>query len=165
MEVMTLAQRKAAKLSKLTSQDAKEPGPSIQNVTVDEAIKMVSEPTMPVQAASAQATSAQAPSTQTVSAPTVKAESTPEKMSQAQTGSLTAAQILELAAKHGLKLQAPKKEYVKHTYSVTVDSKALFKKYCDVLGFSMQDAMEEAMQDFFKKHALEYTRVKQAKSV
>ena len=70
-----------------------------------------------------------------------------------------------LAAKHGLKLQAPKKEFVKHTYSVTTDSKALFKKYCDTLGYNMQDAMEESLLDFFKKHALEYSRVKEAKNI
>ena len=77
---------------------------------------------------------------------------------------LSAQDIINLAAKHGLTLQAPKREFIKHTYSVTTDSKALFKKYCDTLGINMQDAMEEALQGFFKKHALEYTRIKEAKN-
>ncbi len=72
-------------------------------------------------------------------------------------------QIILLAQKHGLKFEGMKKEFVKHTYSVTLDSKTLFKKYCDTLGLNMQDAMDEALQDFFKKHALEYNRVKEAK--
>ena len=72
-------------------------------------------------------------------------------------------QIILLAQKHGLKFEGMKKEFVKHTYSVTLDAKTLFKKYCDTLGLNMQDAMDEALQDFFKKHALEYNRVKEAK--
>ena len=72
-------------------------------------------------------------------------------------------QIIALAQKHGLKFEGMKKEFVKHTYSVTLDSKNLFKKYCDVLGLNMQDAMDEALQDFFKKHSLEYKKVSEAK--
>lgn len=72
-------------------------------------------------------------------------------------------EIIALAQKMGLKFEAQKPEFTKHTYSVTKDSKSLFKKYCDVLGYNMQDAMEESLQDFFKKHALEYARVSEAK--
>jgi hypothetical protein len=147
---MTLAQRKAARMNKVATNDSvvgnNESASSIQNVTVEEAIKMTA-PTSPEQPKAA-----------------ATAGSQQERSNPLAGATLSAQDILELAAKHGLKLQSPKKEYVKHTYSVTVESKALFKKYCDVLGINMQDAMEEAMQDFFKKHGLEYTRVKQAKN-
>lgn len=155
MEMMTIAQRKAAKLNKIQSDSTNsvsiEPK-SIQNMTVDEASKLIAGNTnvnIPVTALEIKVSQPSITSTAPVSA--------------AQPA-LSASEILELAAKHGLKLQAPKKEFVKHTYSVTTESKALFKKYCDVLGLNMQDAMEEALQEFFKKHALEYSRVKEAKN-
>ena len=155
MEMMTIAQRKAAKLNKIQSDSTNsvsiEPK-SIQNMTVDEASKLIA-----VEA--------------TVNLPVTAQEiivnrpvHTPTPPVSASQPALSASEILELAAKHGLKLQAPKKEFVKHTYSVTTESKALFKKYCDVLGLNMQDAMEEALQMFFKKNALEYSRVKEAKN-
>ena len=101
-----------------------------------------------------------APITPTTARATVMSSDTVVKSAS---DTLSKDQIIMLAQKHGLKFEGMKKEFVKHTYSVTLDSKTLFKKYCDTLGLNMQDAMDEALQDFFKKHALEYNRVKEAK--
>jgi hypothetical protein len=150
MEMMTIAQRKAAKLNKLQNSETapvSTQSVSIQNMTVNEASRLL--------AGEGKVES------QVIETKSITPSAAPVSAAQPN---LSAAEILELAAKHGLVLQAPKKEFTKHTYSVTVDSKNLFKKYCDVLGMSMQDAMEESMQDFFKKHALEYSRIKSVKN-
>jgi hypothetical protein len=162
MEMMTLAQRKAAKLSKSANTDpniSEAANQAIHNVTVEEAIQITKDAKGTTEMAQTPA-----PAFTQAQAQPIAPSSIAAPMGKGRSSELSASDILELARKHGLTLQAPKKEYVKHTYSVTVDSKALFKKYCDTLGVNMQDAMEEAMQDFFKKHAIEYTRVKQAKN-
>lgn len=157
MEIVTIAQRKAAKkanlmISEQNTGSTTNVGASLPNITVEGAIKAHS-------------------AISTNNSEVIETSRTQENISNGAGAMranaqpiMTSQEILELAAKHGLKLQAPKKEFVKHTYSVTTESKALFKKYCDVLGINMQDAMEEALQNFFKKHALEYTRVKEAKN-
>lgn len=76
---------------------------------------------------------------------------------------LSKEEILNLAKLHGLKFESQKKIYIKHTYAVTEEAKATFKQYCDHLGFSLQDAMSEALEDFFKKYKVEYLKVKEAK--
>lgn len=68
--------------------------------------------------------------------------------------------LIELARKKGLSLEQ-KKIWVKHSYTVTPDDRIKFKEYCRVLGYKMQDAMEEALSDFFKKHESRYNKLSQ----
>ncbi len=129
----TLAQRKAAKKSTVSASVERDSLPAVSEVvnhTVD-------------------------------SKPVLSVGETPVLVApQPPTSTMTKEDIIKLAQLHGLKFEGQKKTFVKHTYSVVLESKDLFKKYCDTLGVNMQDAMEEALQDFFKKHALEYSRVR-----
>lgn len=72
--------------------------------------------------------------------------------------------LIALARKMGLELTAPKKIWIKHSYSVTPESKEKFSKYCDVLGIKMQDGLEEALQDWFKKGEVEFKAISHAKN-
>ena len=71
--------------------------------------------------------------------------------------------LIALARTMGLELSTPKKIWIKHSYSVTPDSKDKFSKYCDVLGIKMQDGLEEALQDWFKKKENEFKAISDAK--
>lgn len=71
--------------------------------------------------------------------------------------------LIALARSMGLELTAKKKLWIKHSYSVTPESKEKFTNYCDVLGIKMQDGLEEAFQDWFKKKEVEFQAVSNAK--
>jgi len=68
--------------------------------------------------------------------------------------------ILRMAQEAGLQLAIPRKEYVKHSYSVTVATREKFKERCRILGKTMADGFEEAMEDFFRKTDKEFARRK-----
>lgn len=71
--------------------------------------------------------------------------------------------LMELARQAGFEVSEPKKEFIKHTYSVTKDQKNNFKEYCEVLGIAMQDGLYEALEMFFQKHAEDFKRIKSIK--
>ena len=64
-----------------------------------------------------------------------------------------------MAERLGFVIKKPRTEFIKHTYSVTPENKEKMKKYCDSLGFSLQDAMAEAMELFFDKHKDDFQAV------
>jgi hypothetical protein len=72
--------------------------------------------------------------------------------------------LFAIARSMGLELKAPKKIWIKHSYSVTPESKQKFADYCDVLGIKMQDGLEEALQEWFLKKEAEFKAVSKAKS-
>ena len=67
--------------------------------------------------------------------------------------------LREMAKSLGVEISL-KRNWTKHTYTVTQENKILFDKYCSALDLKIQDAMEEAMSDWFKKHKKEYDEVK-----
>lgn len=72
--------------------------------------------------------------------------------------------LIALARSMGLELASPKKIWIKHSYSVTPETKQKFSDYCDVLGIKMQDGLEEAFQEWFKKKESEFKAVSDAKN-
>jgi hypothetical protein len=77
--------------------------------------------------------------------------------------SMNREKLIEIAKSMGLEVVTPKKLWIKHSYSVTPESKEKFSKYCETLGIKMQDGLEEAFQDWFKKKELEFTAIINAK--
>jgi hypothetical protein len=71
--------------------------------------------------------------------------------------------LIALAKTMGLELAAPKKIWIKHSYSVTPESKEKFSKYCEILGIKMQDGLEDALNDWFKKKENEFQAIVEAK--
>lgn len=74
-------------------------------------------------------------------------------------------QLAELAAAMGLEVREPKKLWIKHSYSITPEAKAKFNAVCETLGIKLQDGLDEALQDFFRKKESEFGRVTRAKGV
>jgi hypothetical protein len=71
--------------------------------------------------------------------------------------------LAKLASEMGFELAKPKREFTKHTYSITPWHKDTMKQFTDVLGFAMQDAVCEAFDLFFAKHQAEFDAVRKAK--
>lgn len=71
--------------------------------------------------------------------------------------------LAKMARELGYELAQPKREFTKHTYSVTPHHKETMKRYVDVLGMAMQDAVCEAFDLFFAKHQAEFENVRKAK--
>ena len=61
--------------------------------------------------------------------------------------------LIAMAAKAGLVLAKPKKEYVKHSYSVTSETRDRFKKHCKQIDKTMAEAFEEALTEYIAKGA------------
>lgn len=101
-------------------------------------------------------TSAQSP-VPAASKPRIKALSTAGTAFNKET-------LLAMAKTMGLELAAAKKIWIKHSFSITPETKEGFQKRCHALGFKMQDAMEEALLDWFSKHEHEYQAITEAKS-
>jgi hypothetical protein len=76
-------------------------------------------------------------------------------MEKSKTAPVTGSTINELTQ--------PKREFTKHTYSVTPHHKETMRQYVDVLGIAMQDAVCEAFDLFFAKHLAEFENVRKAK--
>ena len=166
MEVnyQTLAQRKAAKRSQMETHNTGNSTSQTESVHFVSNEMHVPNVTLPAAVTTVQAaiqTAQEVVAPQAIASPPAAAHTIEARPSQPN-GSLSKDDIIKLAQSHGLKFEGARREFVKHTYSVTLESKALFKKYCDTLGYNMQDAMEESLQDFFKKHGLEYARVRSA---
>lgn len=68
-------------------------------------------------------------------------------------------ELLAIAKSMGLELAAPKRIWIKHSFSITPESKETFQERCRALGLKMQDAMEEAMNDWFRKTEASYRGV------
>jgi hypothetical protein len=71
--------------------------------------------------------------------------------------------LAKMARELGYELTQPKREFTKHTYSVTPHHKETMRQYVDVLGIAMQDAVCEAFDLFFAKHQAEFENVRKAK--
>ena len=74
-------------------------------------------------------------------------------------GNIDRNQLLAMAKSMGLELRPEKKVWIKHSYSVTQESKEKFSNYCDTLGRKMQDALDEAFNDWFKKNKSEFEAI------
>jgi len=74
-------------------------------------------------------------------------------------------QLIALARGMGLELAAPKKVWIKHSFSVTPQSKNTFTEMSRALGYKMQDAMEEALSDWFAKKQTAYNAIARAKKI
>lgn len=140
LNIPTLAQRKAARRSQPSTGETS----SIQVTSTVEAPleeqKVSSSQSLPVE-------------------PKVTPQKAPNSSSQ-----MDKEHLIALARSMGLEIASPKKIWIKHSYSVTPESKNTFSKYCDVLGIKMQDGLEEAFQDWFKKKDSEYKAIQDAKS-
>lgn len=73
--------------------------------------------------------------------------------------------LIALAQKLGLELREPKKIWIKHSFSITPQTKEEFQNRCRALGYKMQDALEEIMQDWFKKTESEFQAIHHAKHI
>ena len=71
---------------------------------------------------------------------------------EASAPSLTTEQVLAWAKANGMKIEAPKRVYNRHTVSMTDEHKKMLKQYAHALGTFEQDALHEALEDFFQKH-------------
>ncbi len=74
-------------------------------------------------------------------------------------------EVISLARSMGLEVKAPKRIFIKHSYSITAETKEKFQTVCRSLGIKMQDGMEEAMGLFFEKHGEKFAAVKRVKSL
>jgi hypothetical protein len=73
-------------------------------------------------------------------------------------------ELLErMAREMGFELASPKRQFTKHTYSLTPRHKELMKQFTDVLGIAMQDAVCEAFDLFFAKYQSEFDAILKAK--
>lgn len=138
LNVPTIAQRKAARRSQVLTTDSATTAPT----------------TEPLQ---------QPPPVETQSAlPETKPESSTPPIIRSEVP-IDKESLLALAKSMGLELAVPKKIWIKHSYSVTPESKEKFSKYCETLGIKMQDGLEDALQDWFTKKQSEFSAVSQVK--
>jgi hypothetical protein len=162
LNVPTIAQRKAARRSQIASgaESSTAQGPSLSE-----------HPAQTTQQVSG--ASEQSPNTVTASPDTSILRSTTDNVPKQNVSTTPSPQIsdypldkdslIAIARSMGLELAAPKKIWIKHSYSVTPESKEKFSKYCEVLGIKMQDGLEEALVDWFKKRENEFRAVSEAK--
>ena len=68
----------------------------------------------------------------------------------------------EIAKKLGYKL-INKRTYIKHSFSITEDHLDLFRSYCHGLDFKMQEALHEALEDWFNKYSNDYKDIIETK--
>jgi hypothetical protein len=147
INVPTIAQRKAARRSQLPALDT---GTSATSVVPPQ----TASPTETLPVSNSDESSAP------VSKPTPHLNTQANPKTEV---SLDKESLIALARTMGLELTAPKKIWIKHSYSVTPESKEKFSKYCEVLGVKMQDALEESFQDWFKKREAEFRAVSDVK--
>ena len=150
--MQTIAQRKAARRSSLLQNDP--PQAIAQNEIRPQAApeEIIIEKTPEPRTSAIEPSMATAPSK-----PRIKALSTAGTAFNKET-------LLAMAKTMGLELTAAKKIWIKHSFSITPETKECFQKRCNALGFKMQDAMEEALQDWFKKHEDEYQAITEARN-
>ncbi len=79
----------------------------------------------------------------------------PPKERKVRGGPLNKETLIKMAKELGLDIRE-KKVWIKHSYTVTPNDKEEFKTRCEVMGVKMQDAMEEALHDWFKKTQKRY---------
>lgn len=135
LEIQTIAQRKAARRQQFNQTQAQDT-PQAQNPQVDAA---------PPAQVPAQSQALRASSPSPVLAP------------------LSKEALMTLAQQMGLELREPKKVWIKHSFSITPETKHKFQERCRALGLKMQDALEEVMEDWFTKTDPEFRAITQAK--
>jgi len=156
LNVPTIAQRKAARRNQSSSQE------SIvvdQNTRIADSVESLSSGT--ITTPSDQLITKEASPEVTLS---TAENMTPKLSSENIQPKIDRNTLIALARSMGLELSAPKRIWIKHSYSVTPESKETFSHYCEVLGFKMQDGLEEAFQDWFKKKESEYQAINSAKN-
>jgi hypothetical protein len=164
LTVPTIAQRKAARRSQVTAPESTSQHiPTTGSQTSDESFTAPVISSQHTSSASTVNLNTSALSTVTqVQTSTVKTEG--PSAESTDSSKIDKETLIALARSLGLEVTAPKKIWIKHSYSVTPESKEKFANYCDVLGIKMQDGLEEAFQDWFKKKEVEFKAIHEAKN-
>lgn len=87
----------------------------------------------------------------------------PVNVKTSESNPLSKTDIIELARSMGLELAAPRKIWIKHSFSITPPTKEKFQEYCRALGYKMQDALEEALCDWFEKNRSDVSAIQKVK--
>lgn len=167
IKVPTIAERKAARRSSIlvetpsqVSFPTQTPGPQIH--------ASVSTASTPGLATPAALSASEGPSLDSQNSPSPASPlptQRPFKSSEPTQGrsQFSKEDLIQLARSMGLEVGPPKRIWIKHSFSITPESKEKFQERCKALGIKMQDALEEALQNWFEATQSGYSAIQKAK--
>ncbi len=169
IKVPTIAERKAARRSSILIENPSQPQPSfaaeIQSPQVPAPKSPVSDPqfTSNTAAPAPEGTSLSLRNTSIPASPSSLQQ--PFKMPETSPGrsQFSKEDLIQLARSMGLEVGPPKRIWIKHSFSITPESKEKFQERCKALGIKMQDALEEALQNWFEATQTGYSAIQRAK--